>query len=194
MKIKILLVALVTILLEFIAFAYTVEKGNGQNSGTVVATLKDVYVQLPVRFAPPGMNLGISAVRSADNKLSYIVTAEYESVDKVWIEIPRGETFTWFIDDKKVTLSGEGSTGNRFFHSSSGKDYIDLASLDDKERKNIVTAKETAKYPVSIDILKRIASAKKVKFRVHGTETVLVYTLTDSAIADIGRFINEYHD
>lgn len=192
MKLKILLVALMTILLEFVAFAYTIEKSKADADGVVVATLKNVYVQEPVRFAPPGMNLSISAVRAADNKLSYLITAQYESVDKVWLEVSQGETFTWFIDDKKVLLSGEGSMGNRFFHSSSGKDYLDIASLDDKERKNIVTAKEIAKYPVSKDVLSQIASAKKVKFRVKGAETVLVYTLTDSAVADIKRFINEY--
>lgn len=193
MKLKILFIALLTILLEFIAFAYTVEKGTkGQSEGVVVATLKDVFVQVPVRFAPPGMNLSISAVRAADNKLSYLVTAQYESVDKVWLEVSEGETFTWFIDDKKVMLSGAGSMGNRYFHSSSGKDYLDIASLDDKERKNITTAKEVAKYPVSKDVLSQIASAKKVKFRLKGAETVLVYTLDDAARADIKRFINEY--
>ncbi len=192
MKLKILFIALMTILLEFIAFAYTVEKAKGPFEGIVVATLKDVYVQVPARFAPPGMNLSISAVRTADNKLSYVITAQYESIDKVWLEVPQGETFTWFIDDKKVALSGEASMGNRFFHSSSGADYPDIASLDDKERKNILTAKEIAKYPVSKDVLSQIASAKKVKFRLKGAETVLVYTLTDGAVADIRRFINEY--
>ncbi len=91
----------------------------------------------------------VYVLRLADPRIgfAYCIMALYEGKD--WIFIPRGSTLSFEFEGRRIDLSGDGSRENR-------------KVLDSDE------ARETAYYPVGLDDLRALASAKDVAVNLHG--------------------------
>jgi hypothetical protein len=94
--------------------------------------------------------LALNALVSDDG--TALLQVDY--ISKGWMFIRSGESLVLLLDGDRVGVAGPGSIASRHVISGSA-----------------VT--ETANYPVSMDLLRRIAAARQVRVRVVGSERTM---------------------
>lgn len=194
MNIRTFFVVLILALFQLSAFAFTPVQSDINEFNQSTYTISDIFAATSTADNPNSLYLSLTATRVSTTALDYTITVRYENNQKIMLNIPKGETLIFLIDDKKVSLDGNGSINHRKYlvwHISSTEELDDISYLSEREKEN-VTARESAKYAVPLEVLQQLAEAEEVKLKIRGENKSLVYTIPKDTLIDIRHFINQY--
>jgi bifunctional DNA-binding transcriptional regulator/antitoxin component of YhaV-PrlF toxin-antitoxin module len=115
--------------------------------------------------------LNAGRVSAKDGKVNYALGVYYYG--RKWMFIKPGESLILFVDGEEINVKGQGSQSYR------------------KTLKNGMVS-ELAKYPVTPQLLKKIASAKQVKVKIFGGDFVAEKYFTKQNFENFRQFVNDY--
>ncbi len=194
MKTRTFFVVLILSLFQLAAFAFTPVQSDINEFNQPIYTISDIFAATSTVDNPNSLYLSLTATRVSTTDFDYTITVRYENSQKIMLNIPKGEMLIFLIDDKKISLDGNGSINHRKYlvwHISSTEELDDISYLSEREKEN-VTVRESAKYAVPLEVLQQLAEAEEVKLKIRGENKSLIYTIPKDTLIDIRHFINQY--
>jgi hypothetical protein len=128
---------------------------------------------LPETTPPDNTTIELNAeiYRSEDGNILYSLIVEYSSDD--WLFIRQGEFLLLTVDQKRIELKGEGSSAHRNIQYGG-------------------RLTEKAWYGISLEGLKTVADAQRVKATIVGSRRQIDRTLSEKNLVRFRLFIAKY--
>lgn len=125
-----------------------------------------------------GGQVRFNPVKVADesNNVSYAIQVVYLASSIIgWCFIESGESLHLLIDGERVHISGNGSVGFRDVLSDGG-------------------IQEIAAYPVTADLLRKLANAKAVRVKIDGSRYSVERHFSETNTNNLKEFVAKYVD
>ena len=122
---------------------------------------------------PTTIVIGLDKLITVENDTLYSISASFSS--HKWLFIKEGESLIFLIDGEPIKLVGTGSTQHRDASSSVSS----------------VSVTEQSIYPVTPNIIKKIASASEVKVKIKGQNEFITGEFSEQCFKNFRRFVNE---
>jgi len=155
----------------------THDEFEGTTKYSTICTLKTPtgYGMLEVMASqtPTTIIIGLDKVITADKDTLLSISAHFSS--SRWLFIEDGESLIFLVDGEPLKLSGTGSIQNRDVSSFMGS----------------VAVSEQSIYPVTPDIIKKIAFASEVKAKIKGKNEFITGEFSEQCFENFKKFVNE---